>query len=487
MLLAATAVVYAGLTRVYFVADDFSNLDTIANRGPFFFIVEPFAGHMGFARNTEFYLLFAVFGAKSEPYGWLALVTHLLNVALLFRVLRLLTESLPLAALGAALWATCPLQAGVLGWFSAYGQSVSVTTVLFLVDRTLRARWQSESLPTRTVFLWAVLLIVGGTWFSTGVGALVVWPLVIALLVEPPLRRSDAIAAFVPVPLVFFCIYYSWYWLFFAFEPMKADEEMFRKVAFESLLPIFQMSAHLFAVGASGLLQGFWGVPSGDPVVVWWLVAAYVGLVVAGFAAADGRDRRRMLAFLLLSACVYGLTAAGRANVYLLLGMPPSIAARQARYHYFATFPLAVLLVLALKQNVGRLPHWLSGATVAVWASVMAYFAATTEWQIRDNRDCREFVDSTMRRIDASIDASPAGSDVSFPNHEVPGSCTGIMGYDRIPGLAGLFAMFYPEDVVRGRRVRFVEERQTGLFSAPKNTRFRALLVPPNPGRDHAP
>lgn len=482
VLLGFTAAVYAPLTRVYFVADDFSNLDTIINRGAFYFIVDPFAGHMGFARNTEFYLLFAAFGAKAEPYGWLALVTHLLNVVLFFRIARNLTSSLSLAAFGTALWATSPMLAGVLGWFSAYGHSVSVTTALFLIDRTLHLPREMEKLPPRTIVIWAVLLIVGGTWFSTGVGALVAWPLVLALMIEPPLRRSDVIAAFVPVALVFFCIYYSWYWLFFSFEPMRMDEQIFREMQFKAFTPIFSMAAFLFAAGASGLLQSFWALAPGDPATNWWVVAAYVAILVAGFVSADARDRRRMVALFVLSAAVYGLTAVGRANVYLANGFPPSESARQVRYHYFATFPLALVLVLALKQGLRKVPSELPVAAVVGWAALTALFATTTEWQIRDNQSCRKYVDTTMREIDASIDSHPAGSDVYLANRDVPLFCTGVMGYDRVPGTAGIFAMFYPEDTVRGRHVRFIDEKGH-FFKNPKNKRFSTLLVPPDENR----
>src|SRR5262249_62288224 len=83
---------------------------------------------------------------QPEPYFWIVLLTHLLNVWLLFRVLRNVTGSLALGCFGATLWGTSPAQVGTLGWYSVYGQ-VLVATVLLVVLGGVTARAAARAAP----------------------------------------------------------------------------------------------------------------------------------------------------------------------------------------------------------------------------------------------------------------------------------------------------------------------------------------------------
>lgn len=73
------------------------------------------------ARNAVFYLCWTVFGVHPAPYLWLAFLTHLLNVWLLFRVITLFTGSRMAATLGAAAWGACTLQRASVGYYAVYG------------------------------------------------------------------------------------------------------------------------------------------------------------------------------------------------------------------------------------------------------------------------------------------------------------------------------------------------------------------------------
>jgi len=48
------------------------------------------------------------------------------------------------------------------------------------------------------------------------------------------------------------------------------------------------------------------------------------------------------------------------------------------------------------------------------------------------------------------------------------------------PGWAALFTIYYPRDVVDGRRVFFIEPNSMALEFARKGWRSRTLLVPPS-------
>ena len=116
------ACIYFPITRSFFYADDFVCLLSIRNDGFLRFVLHPFAGHDLVVRNLVFYASAWLFGLRAELFFWTVLLTHLLNVWLLYRVLRNLTASVPLACVGAALWGTSPVLVGTLGWYSVYAQ-----------------------------------------------------------------------------------------------------------------------------------------------------------------------------------------------------------------------------------------------------------------------------------------------------------------------------------------------------------------------------
>ena len=116
--------VYHPITRFYFFADDFVHLASIENDGMATFVLSPFGGHNFLVRNLVFLASWKLFGLHASFYHWTALLTHLLNVFLLFGILRTLTRSVPIACFGSALWGTTPLAAGTIGWYAMYGQAL---------------------------------------------------------------------------------------------------------------------------------------------------------------------------------------------------------------------------------------------------------------------------------------------------------------------------------------------------------------------------
>src|SRR5262245_52561699 len=124
--LALSAVVFHGIVGNFFFTDDFLHLFQIAEN-PWRFLIEPYSGHVYLTRNALFWAFAAAFDGQPAPYFWIVLATHLLNVYLLFRVLRALFGSDRLACFGAALWGACPVHEGVLGWYAVYGQAVATT------------------------------------------------------------------------------------------------------------------------------------------------------------------------------------------------------------------------------------------------------------------------------------------------------------------------------------------------------------------------
>src|SRR5262245_30356169 len=114
--LCCTLVVYGPIIRNYFNGDDFLHLYEMVNYPLASFLLEPFGGHVYLVRNTIFFLTYRLFGPEPVPFLACMLLTHLVNVWLLFRLVRRVTGSGALACAGAAVWGMSPLAEGAIGW-----------------------------------------------------------------------------------------------------------------------------------------------------------------------------------------------------------------------------------------------------------------------------------------------------------------------------------------------------------------------------------
>ena len=111
---ALATLVYFPIVRNFFTGDDFLHLYHLANLPLLQNLVEPFGGHLYCARNAVFALLHHIAGAEPRWFFTAMLVTHLVNVWLLYDVILVFGGSRRLACAGAALWGTAPVLAGTL-------------------------------------------------------------------------------------------------------------------------------------------------------------------------------------------------------------------------------------------------------------------------------------------------------------------------------------------------------------------------------------
>src|SRR5262249_34026019 len=119
--LGATLAVFAPILRNYFASDDFLHMYEMVNLPLANFLLAPFGGHVYLVRNTIFLLTYRLFGPVPLPFLAMALLTHLVNVLLLYRLIRVVTGSAALACAGATTWGASPLAEGAIGWYSVYG------------------------------------------------------------------------------------------------------------------------------------------------------------------------------------------------------------------------------------------------------------------------------------------------------------------------------------------------------------------------------
>lgn len=479
--LALSGFVYAPLTGVYFHADDFLNLFLIVNKNLGEYLLRPHGAHLLVTRNAVFYAFFQLFGAEPRYYFWAVLLTHLLNVWLLFVLVRRLTGSGHVAAFAATLWGICPAHRGALGWYSVYGQVIVATIVLIILNQAIRAATGERRPSSGSVVLWPLLLLLASTSFGVGIGLTVVSPLVLFLLLPPSPQRTT-------VCLVLLLLAAAAPFLYPAMIELYNDlygpssEALAASIMLEqfgaSTKPLM-MTAYLFLHGLTALLLGFWeaSVPrSGTATLL--VVAPFLIALAITWLRYSSPLRGRLAAFLIAAGACYAIIAAGRSQFYDPTGV--AAGAAEPRYHYVATLPLAVVLALILisvGQGLFRHPgaSWLfllGGLTLAVFP----YSRQRTF--INSYPAARKEVEAVKNAVQAQVMAAPPGGDVYIRNR--PFRAVGFMYVDNqvaFPGWAAVFTIFFPSNVVDGRRVYFTVEDFFVASMAKKGRRTADLII----------
>jgi len=473
---------------VFFHFDDFYHLEVLRNEPDLAWVLAPFGGHNYVLRNLVFLGSWQLFGFHSEPWYWTVLLTHLLNVWLLFGVLGALTESVPLACFGATLWGICPLAVGTIGWYSVYGHAMVTTILLVVLDRLARLAASGDRLPATTACLWYALLLAGTTCFGTGVAVALVFPLVLFCLLPTAWRQPGVRIAYLALPAVTLAVYFGLRTLSAWIQPLPSSENMHLIAARDGLRDIPPMLLPLigFAVGGAGLGHAFDPGKFVDARTCVMIAVLVLGLGLAAWRG-DWKTRRTMIAMAALAVGIYGIVAAGRAHIYIVFHFPLVKAAAEPRYHYVGTIPIVILICLVLQQ-VGRI-GWLSalprGLLLAVGLALQVGAYVLSGFHIDQHPAAREYVTRTIREMADTVTASPPGTTVYIENGDTQ-PVLGPMLRMFVPGRAGLFLLVSPDDLLVGRHVRFVERNADIMqfWAERPKTRLATLLVAPSPAAE---
>lgn len=473
----ASGIVCFPVTRAYFFSDDFLGFLTIVDRGGWLFVIQQFGGHLLLVRNATIWLVFALWGLHSEPSGWLVWLTHLVNVALVFRIVRVSTGNAWLGSLGAALWGTASIHSETIGWFSNYGQVQAATMLLVFLERVLSCSPSTPISPARAVF-WAALLWIGAACIGAGIGVAMASPAVILLLIPGAHRRRALRNAFAILPVAVMVSYYGFRWLYRQFEPPTFFDIVFIAPPNQ----IADMLVNLAGVGVSALLHPFCFPKDATPIRLdAWAIWVFAVPVLAGFACGDWAARRRQLAYTVLAASAYGIIALGRASSYAQWHVSMSDAAHPPRYHYLPMLPLTLLFfdALAAVCRKARQPVALPALALAAWAALAVLSYVRGVWKLDERAAARTATNATLAELDRVIDAARPGETVYIPLTPEPYVPWGVLNYELAPGTAAVFAVTHRRDKVRGRWVRFVAPKEKrDAFSNPKHRRFSRLIVP---------
>ena len=482
---ALAAVVYWPITANYFFADDFLHLYQVVNEPLTKLLVTPFGGHLYTVRNLAFTLLYHLFGPEPRWYFCAVLLTHLVNVALLQEVVLRLGAAPRAAAAGAALWGTAPVLEGSLGWFPSYGHVLVATALLGVLASAARvASGQTRANPLRLA-VWYVALLAGATCYGTGIAVALAFPVVAFLLLPPgpDRRRSCAVLAslWIVVPLLYVLSHRIWVEVYGG--PAHALP-MQIALALNWHAPA-EMLGGLLAHGvASTHLGFFWQGKTGSAAVLVLTSGVYLACVVAALGWGSGLLRRQVLACAVLSLAIYALVAAGRGNLYTWIPDPeatPFRSAATSRYHYVGLTPLIIASCLIARALAGRfdLPARLRDVLLGLVVGAIVLGWWRSGWRIEHWAADRQKTVDELVLIRRTIAAAPAGRDVFIANRYF--AAAPLVPLREFPGSAAVFAIFFPDDRVEGRRVYFVTTDADVLAAARDGRRSATLLIPPPP------
>ena len=457
---AFSAVAYRPLLDAYFRSDDFLNLYRIVNEDPLRYVLTPHGGHLLWTRNAVFYAFFQAFGTRAELYYAAVLATHLLNVGLLFAVLRRWTDSLLLAAFGATIWGICPVQSGALEWYSVYGQVIVATILLVLLFQVAGVVNERSPLHRSVTLLWPLLLLVASSSFGVGIALTLVLPVALFLLLPPsPARRRLCVvlgALALAIPFLYrgtMALYTALYGL--SPEVWRADLVATNLHYGHSAL----MSVQLICYGILRLLLGFAYNPRFFPASFLYVgLALFAAFVVLSLRGSGSTMRRQLSGLFLLSLASYGLISLGRGAFFEIAQMPR--AAATARYHYVATLPLVVMLCIGLRAlaDSPRLPAQVKAFLFVLWLTVAIVSFQRARPFIVASVGARIETGKIRAAVDEAVNRAAEGETVYIENR--PFRSVGSLLIDdpkRFPGWAGAFVFLFPSNTVAGRQVRFIE------------------------------
>lgn len=463
------AIVYFPVTRGYFYLDDFLNLYHIVNDGLLQYLVRENGGHILLTRNTLFYLTFLIAGPTPELFYWSAFLTHLVNVALLFLVVVRLTGRPGLASFGAAFWGISPLNEGALGWYSVYGHAVVGTATLIILAQASRCVIERRPPTARMRRGWYVLALMAATSFGTGVGIAMALPFVLWLLLYPIERRPPLLSLVVVVPALYFG-------LTRLFEYTSDSEAPARSIVggmLSSLPAVWNMFTRVSGFGIAEWATGF-VLPTPGPPQGWTAALLVATLTLLGAALLSPAAVRRQLAagaFIVVAA--YGTIAMGRGALMEIA--PDALIQALTRYHYTAPIGLTIMLCLVLAQLGRRIDRRIGLTALAAWYAVAAVSYAQSSFVIEEHQLERDQTREVLTAIRAAIDAQPPGATVRLKN----ATFAPFPLKSFVPGWAAAFTIFYPDNVVDGRRVEFVEYTKYIIASHQHGRRIGRVLVAP--------
>ncbi|MDX2170114.1 MAG: MBOAT family O-acyltransferase [Deltaproteobacteria bacterium] len=454
--LALSAWAFWGITGNYFVSDDFLNFFTLVDWDFTRFVLRMHGAHLLMSRNLVMALSHAAFGMEPALYFWLTLVTHLVNVWLVFRIVERIGGNGLAAFVAAALWGMAPANEGTLGWYAVYGQVMAATAALWVLAELAAC---ARGVPPRrgAAGWWLVAMLIGGTSFGVGLGFAAAMPAAAWLLLPAGRLRRQALLGLGLAPLLLGITYVTlqdWYAAHYGTAPEAAMLISGLGYVWPQLryfVALLQFGIGQLALGPAGIRR----LAIGSAATVAF--GAVVAVTLLALWRGRGAALRGVLALALPGMAAYATIAAGRG----MFAKPMQLAMMSAvpRYHYAAAALFAAALGVALahatrgafrSRRASGLAALLLGLGLAAahqrWATPIQHFPASRTETAR--------VLEVMRQ---AIDASPAGAPVLIRNQAFLPVGMLVSKDGRFPGWLGVYCLYFPDALDPDRRVFFVD------------------------------
>jgi hypothetical protein len=474
--LAMALAVWAPLRENYFIGDDFFHLYDAVTRDLPSLLGQFWGGHFIGTFNVVTLAFFRLFGPAPRPYFSGVLIVHLINTALLYRAIHRFTARVALACFGATLWATCPVLEGTLGYYSVFGQVLLTAIVLWILCDLGRLLRSGAALTPALAARWGLLLAVGTGCFGMALGVTAAFPVAVAIaLPRAQLPTRSVLVLFLGAAAIL-AAYRVAFMVSSAVPP--AERQVFAGAPLLHAMPaVLALAWHLVGFGAAVLVSDLLGVHQTYPD--WAHAAGAVGLVLfvlAAVVAGDGVARRRILALAMVAAGAYGAVAAGRGLLFVILQMSPAVAARSARYQYLPLSLVTLLTCVALSVLAarGRIGQRTITAVGVLWILARLGALVIRPLAIAHADPERVEVAAMLESVREQVARTAPGEMAVIESH--PFSINRATP-ELMPGWAGLFVVYFRENAVDGRAVRFLVSEDDWRRAQDRGGRIAELVV----------
>lgn len=458
---AMAVLAYHGLRQVFFDADDFLHLYVAANGDTWAQLWAPYGGHLLATWRLAVAGFYALAGPDAQIAGLLVLGTHVANTALLWDVVRRLTDAPRLAAVLASCWAGCAVHYGSLGWYSVYGQVLATLLLLLTLRSMLIQRERPGPVAWPRLAAWWIAQALAATSFGLGLATAIAFPLAAELLLPSGALDLRRRLLLLTLPVVVLLL-----WSGIVTPVIDGTRTENDTPVGVILFPVTirvgpAFLANLLGAGTSYLVLAPGLRRAVYPGAIGVGIAVAGALLVLWSLLRDRARRRPLVALLLLATVSYGSIALGRAALYeaFRLRAAPRAAPYgpiEPRYHYLGTTLLAAILgVAAAPFAVGisaTTAAGLFGAFIGATAFGLVLAPVPLDAHPRARRDTERVLDA----IRAEVAKAPPGATVRLKNWAFP--AVGLLMVKNLaayPGAAATFLIWHPDGMLDGRRVVF--------------------------------
>jgi hypothetical protein len=495
--LISSVVIQCTIIKNFFISDDFIHLYQAANMDFWEFLITPHGGHVLPVLSSLFYIFLKLFGINSQYYFIIVLLTHLINVALLYYVILFFTGKRNIALFFSTLWGISPINQASLGWFSAFGYVIVVTFLLLILLDIGRIKTAAMK-PHPVMFIkWLIILLLSSLTFGVGMSITMSFFMVSWLLLYETKYRIKTtlflIGVATTVPITYLCLMHL-------YSRISGISSMVPSLPYESLhfwVLTTKMLLNMISYGMCTLLTGPYLIFSTKLAfpISYIAISVVCLFLIAAFIRASKYSRLQMLAYLLLVLTVSFFISFGRANACdWFKTTTQELIITSERYFYVINIICSLLLSVGyesfpfMKKLKTRLPDYI------LPTFIIAILFIPSLWCVKlvipnSGYHARNDFHTMTKQIEKAIDVNQPKENYYFMNMDINTSSIFFLGMDKsnFPGIAAMYVIAFPCNEFSGKRVYFVEKDHELVYKLRKikNSRISELLVTEEEAKGH--